>query len=42
MIAAQSLVHRATLVTQNPGDFQDVPGLDLLAWQAVEGPDRSA
>lgn len=32
MIAAQALVHRATLVTQNPADFQDVPGLDLLAW----------
>ena len=32
MIAAQALVHRATLVTQNPVDFQDVPGLDLLAW----------
>ncbi|CAN5494960.1 type II toxin-antitoxin system VapC family toxin [soil metagenome] len=32
MIAAQALVHRATLVTANPADFQDVPGLDLLAW----------
>jgi predicted nucleic acid-binding protein len=32
MIAAQALVHRATLVTQNPTDFQDVPGLALLAW----------
>jgi predicted nucleic acid-binding protein len=32
MIAAQALVHRATLVTQNPADFQDIPGLDLLAW----------
>ena len=32
MIAAQALVHRATLVTQNPADFQDVLGLDLLAW----------
>ena len=32
MIAAQALVHRATLVTQNPADFADVPGLDLLAW----------
>ena len=32
MIAAQALVHRATLVTENPADFQDVPGLDLLAW----------
>lgn len=32
MIAAQALVHRATLVTQNPADFQDIPGLDLMAW----------
>ena len=32
MIAAQALVHRATLVTQNPADFQDIPGLELLAW----------
>ena len=32
MIAAQALVHRATLVTANPADFQDVTGLDLLAW----------
>lgn len=33
MIAAQALVHQATLVTLNAQDFQDVPGLDLLAWQ---------
>lgn len=32
MIAAQALVHRATIVTLNPGDFADVPGLDLSAW----------
>ena len=32
MIAAQALVHRATLVTMNPSDFADVPGLDLVAW----------
>lgn len=32
MIAAQALLHRATLVTTNAADFQDVPGLKLLAW----------
>jgi predicted nucleic acid-binding protein len=32
MIAAQALVHRATLVTMNPEDFADVPELTLLAW----------
>ena len=32
MIAAQALVHRATLVTFNPDDFADVPGLPLLVW----------
>jgi tRNA(fMet)-specific endonuclease VapC len=32
MIAAQALVHRATLVTQNPADFQDIPGLELEVW----------
>ncbi len=32
MIAAQALVHRATLVTRNATDFQDIPGLDLLVW----------
>jgi predicted nucleic acid-binding protein len=32
MIAAQALVHRATLVTQNPADFQDIPGLDMESW----------
>jgi tRNA(fMet)-specific endonuclease VapC len=32
MIAAQALVHRATLVTGNLDHFRDVPGLALLAW----------
>ena len=32
MIAAQVLVHRATLITFNPDDFSDVPGLSLLVW----------
>jgi len=32
MIAAQALVHRATLITFNPDDFADVPNLSLLAW----------
>jgi predicted nucleic acid-binding protein len=33
MIAAQALVHRATLVTLNPGDFADVPDLDVMSWE---------
>ena len=32
MIAAQALTHQATLVTLNPDDFTDVPGLRLLTW----------
>lgn len=32
MIAAQALVHRATLITGNENDFADVAGLQLLAW----------
>ncbi|MGD9879221.1 MAG: PIN domain-containing protein [Reyranella sp.] len=33
-IAAQALVHRATLVTMNGDDYSDIPGLTLLAWSA--------
>ncbi len=32
MIAAQVLVHRATLVTMNPDDFADVAGLRIRGW----------
>jgi tRNA(fMet)-specific endonuclease VapC len=32
MIAAQALVHRAALVTGNPDDFSDIPGLVLQVW----------
>jgi tRNA(fMet)-specific endonuclease VapC len=32
MIAAQALVRRAELVTLNPDDFSDVPGLVVRAW----------
>jgi tRNA(fMet)-specific endonuclease VapC len=32
MIAAQAITHRAALVTQNPADFRDIPGLEVLAW----------
>lgn len=32
MIAAQAMVHRATLVTMNANDFSDIPGLTVLAW----------
>ncbi len=35
MIAAQALVHRATLVTMNPGDFGDIPALNIWAWGAL-------
>lgn len=32
MIAAQALVHRASLVTRSPADFKDIPGLTLETW----------
>lgn len=32
MIAAQALVHRATIITFNVDDFVDVPGLKLRSW----------
>ncbi len=32
MIAAQAVVHRATLVTFNRADLADVVGLQLEAW----------
>ena len=32
MIAAQAMVHRATLVTQNAADFKEIPGLGLEVW----------
>jgi len=32
MIAAQALVHRASLVTMNTDDYSDIPGLLLIAW----------
>jgi len=32
MTAAQPLVHRAALVTRNAAEFQDIPGLILVAW----------
>ena len=30
--AAQALVHRASLVTMNAGDYADIPELAVLAW----------
>jgi tRNA(fMet)-specific endonuclease VapC len=32
MIAAQALVHNATLVTMNASDFNDIPNLKVLSW----------
>ena len=34
MIAATALSHDLTLVTMNGKDFRDVPGLQLLDWEA--------
>jgi predicted nucleic acid-binding protein len=35
MIAAQALVHRATLVTFKKRDFADMPDLPLLVWPTI-------
>lgn len=32
MIAAQALVHRATLITMNAADFRDIPDLTCVDW----------
>jgi predicted nucleic acid-binding protein len=32
MIAAQALVHLATIVMRDAGDYADVPNLSLLSW----------
>jgi len=32
MIAAQALVHRATLVTMNADNCRGIAGLEMLAW----------
>ena len=32
MIAPQAMVHRATLVTFNAADFNDIPQTRLLEW----------
>ena len=33
MIAAHALVHRATLVTMNADDFNDIAGLEMRVWR---------
>ncbi len=32
MIAATAIAHSLTLITLNPADFRDIPGLALEAW----------
>lgn len=32
MIAATAIAHALTLITLNPADFRDIPGLTLEAW----------
>ncbi|WIM09556.1 PIN domain-containing protein [Enhydrobacter sp.] len=32
MIAAQAIVHRASLVTMNANDYADIPELSLVKW----------
>jgi predicted nucleic acid-binding protein len=32
LIAATALAHRLPLATLNPGDFADVPGLEVVDW----------
>lgn len=38
MIAATALVNELTLITCNPADFQDIPGLKLEVWPIPETP----
>lgn len=33
LVAATAIVHKATLVTHNTGEFNRVPGLRILDWQ---------
>jgi predicted nucleic acid-binding protein len=32
MIAAQAIVHHASLVTMNASDYADIPHLSLVPW----------
>ena len=38
MIAACALANRATLVTNNLGEFERIPGLQLESWQEIDLP----